>query len=184
MKTILGESERLSRLVDGVLEFSKLEQGKRLYRFDFVSLEDVVRSAAQAVEYSLERGGFHLQLDIEAALPPVNADRDALEQAVVNLLSNAMKYSGQGREIDLSLRRENSDAVISIRDQGIGIEPAEQALIFESFYRAPLVDGSHVPGAGLGLALVDHIVTAHRGRVALESKPGQGSTFSILLPIL
>src|SRR6185369_10118417 len=114
-----------------VLEFSKLEQGKRLYRYDSVSLEDVVRSAAQVLDYSLERGGFQLRLEIEAALPPVNADRDALEQAVVNLLSNAMKYSGEGRAIDLSLRRENTDAVIRVRDRGIGIAPAEQVRIFE-----------------------------------------------------
>jgi signal transduction histidine kinase len=183
MKTILAESERLSRLVEGVLEFSKLEQGKRLYHFDSVSLEDVVGSAAQALAYSLECGGFQLHLDVEADLPPVNADRDALEQAVVNLLSNAMKYSGDGRDIDLSLRREDREAVIRVRDRGIGIAPEEQSRIFESFYRAPLADGAHVPGTGLGLTLVDHIVTAHRGRVAVESQSGQGSTFSILLPL-
>jgi signal transduction histidine kinase len=182
-KTILGETERLSRLVQGVLAFSKTEQGKRLYRFQSISLEDMVRSAAKAVHYPLEQGAFNLHLDIEPGLPRLNADGDAIEQAVVNLLDNAMKYSGGGREIELSLRRDGNDAVICVRDRGIGIAPEEQSRIFEKFYRAPLADRRHVPGTGLGLALVDHVVKAHRGRVAVESDLGQGSTFSILLPL-
>jgi signal transduction histidine kinase len=183
LKIIMGESERLSRLVEGVLEFSKLEQGKRLYRFDPISLEEVVRSAAHALEYSLGSGEFQLHFDLDPSLPRVSADRDALEQAVVNLLSNAMKYSGGNREIDLTLRREGDRAVIRVRDRGIGIAPEDHSRIFESFYRAPLIDGRLVPGTGLGLTLVDHIVKAHRGRVLVESQIGEGSTFSILLPI-
>jgi len=143
----------------------------------------VVRSAAQAVQYPLEEGAFNLHLDIEPGLPPVNADGDAIEQAVVNLLDNAMKYSGGGREIELRLRCDGNDAVICVRDRGIGIAPEEQSRIFEKFYRAPLADRRHVPGTGLGLALVDHVVKAHRGRVAVESELGHGSTFSILLPL-
>jgi two-component system phosphate regulon sensor histidine kinase PhoR len=188
LKTILGETERLSRLVEGVLSFSKAEQGKRPYRFQSISLEDVVRSAARAVRYPLQQGGFELHLDIETGLPPVNGDGDAIEQAIVNLLDNAMKYSamktsGHVRKIELSLRCEGDDAVICVRDRGIGIAPAEQSRIFEKFYRAPLADQRHVPGTGLGLALVDHVVKAHRGRVAVESQLGHGSAFSILLPV-
>jgi len=182
-KTILGETERLSRLVEGVLAFSKAEQGQRLYRFQSVSLENVVRSAAHAIQYQLEQGEFDLRLDIEDGLPPVNADGDAIEQAVVNLLNNAMKYSDACREIELSLRRGGDDAVVRVRDRGIGIASGEQARIFEKFYRVPLADQRHVPGTGLGLALVDQIVKAHRGRVAVESRLGHGSTFSILLPL-
>jgi signal transduction histidine kinase len=185
LKTIIGESEKLSRLVEGVLEFSKTERGKRNYRFSSVSVEQVVRSAARAVDYSLTSGGFQLRMDLDSdsALPKVTADPEALEQAVVNLLTNAIKYSGESRDIDLSLHREGDHAVIRVRDQGIGIALEEQSRIFESFYRAPLTTKRNVPGAGLGLTLADHIVKAHRGRIQVESLPGAGSTFSILLPI-
>ncbi|MDA1316065.1 MAG: ATP-binding protein [Acidobacteria bacterium] len=183
VRTILGESERLSRLVDGVLEFSKIDQGKRVYRLQPIALENVLRSAARALEYSLTSGNFELGIDVDPAVPPVAADREALEQAVVNLMSNAMKYSGEDRRIDLSLTLERDNAVIRIRDRGIGIPLEEQSRIFERFHRVPDSEQRNIPGTGLGLALVDHIVKAHGGRVAVESRPGQGSTFSILLPI-
>jgi signal transduction histidine kinase len=183
VKTIIGESERLTRLVESVLDFSKVEQGKRLYRFGSVSLEQVVRSAAKAVDYPLAQGAFRLSMDIGSGLPAVKADQEALEQAVANLLNNAIKYSGDSREINLSLQHIESMAVIAVRDEGIGIALEEQSRIFESFYRAPPTDGRHVSGAGLGLTLVDHIVKAHKGRVEVKSRPGRGSTFSIFLPI-
>lgn len=183
VKTILGESERLSRLVDGVLEFSKIDQGKRVYRLQPITLEDVLRSAARALEYSLASGKFELRIEADPAVPSVAADREALEQAVVNLISNAMKYSGEDRRIDLSLGLERDNAVIRIRDRGIGIPLEEQSRIFERFHRVPDSEQRNIPGTGLGLALVDHIVKAHGGRVAVESRPGCGSTFSITLPI-
>ena len=182
LKTIVGESERLSRLVDGVLEFSRIDQGKRVYHLQPVILEEVVRSAARALEYPLAQGRFDLRISVDPDAPQVPADREALEQAVMNLLGNAMKYSGEAREIDLTVCREDSHAVIRVRDRGIGIPMEQQSRIFERFYRAPDSDKRNIPGTGLGLALVDHIVKAHGGRVAVESRPGEGSTFSILLP--
>ena len=108
LKTIVGESERLSRLVDGVLEFSRIDQGKRVYHLQPVPLEEVLRSAARACEYSLTQGNFELRIAVDPAVPPVAADREALEQAVMNLLGNAMKYSGEDRRIDLSLSLDRS----------------------------------------------------------------------------
>ena len=116
-------------------------------------------------------------------IPPVSVDRDAIEQAILNLLANAMKYSGDSRDIELRLRAEDSTAVIEVADHGVGIDPAAQRRIFEQFYRAPSGDNQNVPGTGLGLTLVDHIAKAHGGCVVVESEPGVGSTFSIHLPL-
>ncbi|HWQ53803.1 MAG TPA: ATP-binding protein [Bryobacteraceae bacterium] len=183
LDTIVSECERLSRLVDGVLTFSKMEQGKKTYRFRPVKLADSVRAAARAMEYPLRQHGFELRVDVDDALPPVRADHDAIEQAVLNLLSNAMKYSGERREIELRVLRINGDAAIQVRDYGLGIAAAEQGRIFEKFYRAATPENQHIPGTGLGLTLVAQIVRAHSGRVEVQSAPGEGSTFSIRLPL-
>ncbi|MBM3744882.1 MAG: HAMP domain-containing histidine kinase [Acidobacteria bacterium] len=183
LRAIIGESDRLSRLVDGVLDFARTEQGERAYHFQSVSLADVIQSAVRELEYQLAQGGFDLRIDADPEVPDVRADPEALAQAVGNLLSNAMKYSGERRQIEVSLRRDGRHAVVRVRDHGIGIAPEEHARIFEGFYRAPLPDGREVPGAGLGLTIVDQIVKAHGGQVTVESQPGQGSTFSLWLPI-
>lgn len=183
VKTIVGESERLSRLVDGILDFSRIEQGERTFHFRPVSLAEVLQSAARQLEYQLAQGGFQLRIAVDFADARVRADYEAVERAIVNLLSNAMKYSGERRDIDLSLHRDGDRAVIRVHDYGIGIAAGERARIFGRFHRAPLPDGRVVPGAGLGLTIVDQIVKAHNGRVTVESQPRQGSTFSIFLPI-
>ena len=181
--TIVDECERLSRLVDGVLLFSKLEQGKKTYRFRPIQPADAVYAAARALEHPLSQQGFHLRMKVEDGLPQIRADRDALEQAILNLLSNAIKFSGDAREIELGLSRENGEVVVRVRDYGIGIAAEEQTRIFDKFYRAPTRENQLIPGTGLGLALVSQIVKAHGGRVAVDSAPGKGSTFSLRLPV-
>jgi two-component system phosphate regulon sensor histidine kinase PhoR len=180
--TIVNECERLSRLVDGVLLFSKTEQGKKTWRLRPVDPAEAVQAAARALEYPLSQQGFQLHIAVEGDLPRIAADRDALEQAVLNLLSNAIKYSGDARDIELGLYRENGEVVVKVADHGVGIAPEEHTRIFEKFYRAPARENQFIPGTGLGLALVAQIVKAHGGRVAVDSAPGQGSTFYLRFP--
>ena len=183
LETIVNESERLARLVDNVLDFSKIEQGKKIYRMLPTELPEVMRSAARAMQYPLSQQGFSLNVSIDENLGSIPADADALEQAILNLLSNAVKYSGEGREIDLCCARRNGHAVIAVTDRGIGIAAEDQALVFEKFYRVRASNTDLIAGTGLGLTLVKHIAQAHGGSVEVESAPGKGSTFSIRIPV-
>ena len=183
LETIVNESERLTRLVDNVLDFSKIEQGKKIYHPRQTSLRDVVDAAARAMQYPLAQQGFRLRVEADAGLPPVQADPDAMEQAVLNLLTNAMKYSGEARDIDLRLHPVNGRAVIQVTDRGVGIAPEEHSRIFDKYYRVATRENRLVPGTGLGLTLVAHTVKAHGGDVTVRSAPGQGSTFEIHLPL-
>jgi len=183
LDTIVNESERLTRLLNNVLDFSKIEKGKRIYRKDPAQLSEIIEASARAFEYPLNQQGFRLHVHVEEGLLEVRADRDALEQAVLNLLHNAMKYSGSSRDIDLRLTQKNGWAEIQVVDKGIGIDPKEHKKIFEKFYRISSPENLRTAGAGLGLALVSHIVNAHGGRLELESNLRKGSTFSILLPL-
>jgi signal transduction histidine kinase len=183
LDTIVNESERLTRLLNNVLDFSRIERGQKTYQMQSTPLTDVVNACVHTMQYPLAEQGFELHVSIGEDLPPIEADRDALEQAILNLLTNAMKYSGQSRDIDLRVSRQNGSALIQVADHGIGIPAKEHQRIFEKFYRAPGPENRAIPGTGLGLALVDHIAKAHGGNVEVSSAPGHGSTFSIRLPI-
>jgi len=180
---IVNESQRLDRLLTNVLDFSTIEQGRRIYRFEATSIPGVLEAAARAMDYPLRQKGFHLHLSCDEGVPPARADRDALLQAVLNLLDNAMKYSGEAREIDLILEKRDAAAAIRVRDRGIGIPESEHTRIFEKFYRVADPRNDGVMGTGLGLALAAHIAEAHGGRIEVQSAPGAGSTFSIILPL-
>jgi signal transduction histidine kinase len=182
LDTILHESERLSRLVENVLHFARIEQGRAVYNLRPASLEGVVESAVSGFRRAAEQAGFRLQVEVAPGLPPVLADPDALQQAILNLLGNAMKYSGSSRDVALRLAREDGCAAIRVTDQGVGIASQEQARIFERFYRATTPENRQIPGTGLGLTLVDHIVRAHGGSVSVESHLNAGSTFTIRIP--
>lgn len=183
LDTIVNESQRLTRLLNNVLDFSKIEEGKRIYQPEPASLYEIIQASARAMEYPLNQHGFRLNVRAEEDLPDVRVDRDALEQAILNLLNNAMKYSGDSRDIELRLQRKDGHAVIQVVDQGVGIDPKEQKKIFEKFYRIPTRENERTAGTGLGLSLVSHIVNAHGGHIEVESIPGKGTTFSIYLPL-
>ena len=183
LDTIVGESERLTRLLNNVLDISQMEQGQKIYSREPTSLAEIAARAARAVEYPLSRDGFRLDLDLDDQLPPVSVDRDSVEQAVLNLLTNAMKYSGTSRKISLSLGRRNGHAVIAVSDRGVGVPPEAQSRLTEKFYRVRSLENERVPGTGLGLTIVEHTARAHGGHLTLESAVGEGSTFSIHLPM-
>jgi signal transduction histidine kinase len=183
LDTIVSESERLTRLLNNVLDFSRIERGQKTYDLQPAPLAEVVEAAVRTIQYPLTQQGFVLNLTVNDGIPPVAVDRDALQQAILNLLTNAMKYSGEHREIGLCLYAEGGTALIEVSDRGIGIPEKEQSRIFEKFYRVTIPENREISGTGLGLSLVAHIVEAHGGSVQVQSRPGEGSTFSIRIPL-
>jgi signal transduction histidine kinase len=178
------ESRRLTQLINNILDFASIESGRKNYKFERCDVCEVVRETLRTFEVRLRQNGFNIILEgADAALPPARLDAGAIAQSLSNLLDNAVKYSRDQKDITVALRREGDSVVISVRDHGIGIPRDEQRKIFDRFHRVPTGLVHDVKGSGLGLAIVRHIVEAHRGRVAVESRPGEGSTFSIHLPI-
>ena len=181
---ITRESERLSRLIDNVLDFSRIERGKAAYEMKPGDLGEVVERALDFYRYRLEREGRQLAVDVPAALPTTLLDENAMTLLLLNLVDNAVKYGGSG-PITVRLRsgRRGDELQLAVTDQGLGIAPEEQRKIFERFYRTRAVRNTSIRGSGIGLALVKHITEAHGGRVWVESEPGKGSTFLVTLPV-
>ena len=178
------ESRRLTQLIDNILDFSKIESGAKTYEFETSQIETIVGEAARTLEVGLRHKGFRLRYEPPGTpLPPVEVDPDAITQAVSNLVDNAVKYSGGSEEVRLTLSRANGEALISVEDTGIGISREEQGKIFERFHRVSTGLVHNVKGNGLGLSIVSHIARAHGGSVSVHSEPGQGSTFTIHLPL-
>ena len=183
LEIIEGESERLSRLIGNILDFAKIERGVKEYAFTEVHLEEIMRRSVNAMRYQFEKHKGRLRTRVKKGIPVVTADGDALEEAVLNLLSNALKYSTLRKEVSVSLFERHHQVVIEVADKGIGIPESELGNIFDRFYRVRDDRTRQVGGAGLGLALVKHIVDAHHGTLSVKSKVGRGSTFTITLPI-
>ena len=181
---IEAESRRLSRLIDNILDFARIESGRKSYAFAQADLRDTVAATLQTFEIRLRHEGFVITFEEpEAPLPSLRFDPDAIGQALHNLLDNAVKYSGGKKELTVRLRRDGDDAVIEVRDHGIGIAPDEQQRIFERFHRVGTFLVHDVKGSGLGLSIVRHITEAHGGSVTVESEPGRGSVFALRLPL-
>ncbi len=178
------ESRRLTQLINNILDFASIESGRKTYRFERSDVREVVAATLRTFEVRLQKEGFRVHREgLEAPLPPVVIDPSAIGQSLANLLDNAVKYSRDARDITVSLRRDGDFVVIAVRDHGIGIPRGEQRKIFDRFHRVSTVLVHDVKGSGLGLAIVRHIAEAHSGRVTVESRPEEGSTFSVYLPI-
>jgi signal transduction histidine kinase len=182
-RIIREESERLTALINNILDFSRIEAGRKEYEFKETNLAELVRTTLDSYRFQIEQNGFAFEENISGDIPPVNIDREAIARSLLNLVNNALKYSKDQKYIGVSLYRANGSVKLEVQDRGIGIAADEQDKIFEKFYRCgdPLVHNTK--GSGLGLSLVRHIAQAHGGNVSVESVPEKGSKFTIALPI-
>jgi signal transduction histidine kinase len=178
---IVTETHRLRRLVENVLDFSRMENGRKQYRFESLEPSVWLRELTEGFGAQVAAAGFSIETHIPPDLPAILADRETLTTAVNNLLDNAAKYSLHVKNIRVQAESEEQGLRISVRDSGVGIREADRAHIFEKFYRGGGELSRQVKGVGLGLNLVRHIVSAHGGFVEFESKEGEGSTFTIRL---
>ena len=182
-RVIGKESRRLTQLINNILDFSRIEAGRREYRMVPSDIGAVVRDVVESYRFAIEKLGFSLGLDVADELPPLELDPEAMSQALINLLNNAIKYSPEQKEIQVSVRREADRVLLAVSDRGMGIPRTEQRRIFEKFYRVETSLVHTTKGSGLGLALVQHITEAHGGTVEVQSTPGEGSTFTLSLPV-
>jgi signal transduction histidine kinase len=182
-RIIREESERLTALINNILDFSRIEAGRKEYEFKETNLPELVHSTLDSYRFQIEQNGFTFEENIARDIPPVNVDREAIARSLLNLVNNALKYSKDKKFIGVSLYRSDSCVKLEVLDHGMGIPAAEQDKIFEKFYRCgdPLVH--NIKGSGLGLSLVRHIVRAHGGDVQVQSAPEKGSKFTIALPL-
>jgi len=179
---ITREAERLSHLIDNVLDFARIERGKASYDFAEGRLDEVVERALDVCRYRVEKEKMRLRTEIESGLPAIRMDENAMTLVLLNLIDNAVKYAADGKDVEVALSRAPGGVRLAVRDRGPGIPPEEQSRIFERFYRARSARDRNVRGSGIGLALVKHIVEAHGGRLAVDSVLGQGATFTVTLP--
>jgi len=178
-----SESERLQRLVESLLDFGRIEAHAFRYRLEHLDPVMLVRDLVAEFQEKAVAQGYRVELEPGGEYPSIHADREALGLALRNLLDNAVKYSPECRTVWVGMAREQGRLAICVRDQGMGIPASEQKAIFERFVRGTGSRAAHIQGTGIGLAMALHIVEAHRGEIRLESKPGKGSTFTILLPL-
>lgn len=173
---ILTQSYRLSHLINNILDFSKLEEGKQKYKFEKANLTDLIRQAIQDYPAGLIRSDCPLEINLAEDIPLFYLDKEAISRAFINLLDNALKFSFSGGVIKINVHKVNEEVFMEVIDEGPGIEEKEKKKIFERFYHTG-------KGTGLGLKIVRHIVEGHNGRIELESQKDKGASFKIILPL-
>lgn len=178
LRVIDRHATRMARLIDDLLILSRLESHQMPIVSSTLDIRELVLSTSKGFEKQAADKGITLTADVPEGLPGVSGDRDRLEQVVVNLLDNAIKYTPSGGRVNVTARPSGTDVVVEITDTGIGIPPDDISRIFERFYRVDKARSRELGGTGLGLAIVKHIIQGHNGRLNVQSTPGKGSTFS------
>ena len=182
---ISKEATRLSRIVNKILSFSKIEAGKREYRFSSVDINRLVEEVFYSYQFHLQNSGFKFSYSTGESIPEIQADGEAISEAVINLIDNSIKYSKDKKEITITTGSGLNSIFIEVKDKGIGISEENQIKIFEKFYRVSDGDGlvHNTKGTGLGLTLVKHIMDAHHGKIKVKSKLNEGSSFILSFPV-
>jgi signal transduction histidine kinase len=182
-RNIVSEAERLTRLINNVLDFARIEEGRKKFQYGMGDIGDAVFEVERITGDYARKEGFVLTTTVDQDLPATAFDRDAIIQALINLMSNAVKYSREDKRIEMGARNQRDSIVLWVQDHGPGIDSKEIPHLFEKFYRGGDHMTREVGGTGLGLSIVRHIVSAHGGQVGVQSKPGEGSLFEIELPV-
>lgn len=180
---ISQEANRLGRIVNSILNFAKMEAGKRKFNFESAQINEIVENIYQTYNYHLKNKGFKFEKHLTENLPEVKVDSEAVSEALINLIDNAVKYSAESKEVTLKTLSADGNVIIEVSDKGIGIAQEDQKKIFDKFFRVPSGLVHNVKGTGIGLSIVKQIVDAHKGRIELVSEPGKGSTFRIFISV-
>ena len=183
LQIITKESERLSYMINNILDFSKIEMGRKEFDLKPRNLAEVVVNTLESYRYHLEKKGFKIEKEIDPDIPVVLFDKDAVEGILINLFSNAIKFSNKTKKLVVRLKNTPPTISLSVADEGIGIPPEELQNIFNRFYRVKSTTDFETSGSGLGLTLVKHVIEAHGWQIEVESTPGRGSVFSISIPL-
>jgi signal transduction histidine kinase len=180
---IRKESERLTHLINNVLDFSRIDAGVKEYNFREADLVEVVSNSLEAYKFQTSDSGFKIESELPDESIILKIDKEAIPQVLLNLLNNAVKYSEEEKYIKVKVSKDSTSALISVTDHGVGISKEEQRKIFDKFYRVSTDKTKETPGTGLGLTLSRHIVDAHHGTIEVESEVGRGSTFTVTIPL-
>jgi len=182
LQLMAKENARLSSLIEEFLTFSRMERNKAKFDRSLIKPDEIVHSALDAIGDRVQPPGCSLELKLEKDLPDIVGDRDALVSALVNLLDNALKYSGDEKKIELRSYASNGCLYFEVHDNGIGFPKSAAKKIFNRFYQVDQTLSRRAGGCGLGLSIVQFIIAAHNGSVSAKSQPGKGSTFTLQLP--
>ncbi|WP_444821243.1 sensor histidine kinase [Thermophagus sp. OGC60D27] len=182
---ISKETQRLTGMVNKILNFSRLESGRQKFDFDTCNLNIITQKVLDTYQFHLKNKGFEVNYNPASNLKAIRCDKEAIADALINLIDNAVKYSREKKKIEITTGIRKNDSFVEVKDHGPGIPKKKQRLVFDKFYRVTTGDLAHeVKGTGLGLAIVNEIVKAHKGKVTLTSKPGEGCSFRLYFPMI
>jgi two-component system phosphate regulon sensor histidine kinase PhoR len=180
---IHSESDRMGRLVANLLDFARLDRERHSLHLERTNIAQLVIKELEAFRYQLQKDGFELITQVDGTIPDTMADPTAISMAFFNLLDNSVKYSGERKQVTVSVNRNNGFIDLAVRDEGLGIPEAERQKIFEKFFRGSSAAVKKIRGSGIGLSITRQVAEMHGGEIRVETEPGLGSTFTLRIPI-